>query len=462
MPDAKAVDMHRRSVNPARDHGSDRQPARAAPLLYLGTAHVSLALACFLAAWLPRTVAGFFYHSRMVAIVHLITLGWITFSILGAIYIVGPLVLRMELPARRLDYVAYAFALIGLVGMVGHFWIEEFGGMAWSAATLVCGIVYMTCRIVAEVSRAGIERAVKLHIVLACVNIWIAASMGLLVAFDKVSHFLGGFVLSNVFAHAHMAALGWATMMVVGVGYRLLPMTFPSKMPSGRSIYASAVLLEGGVLGLFTSLLFRSRWAVAFGLAIVAGLFAFATHVIWMLRHRAPKPAGAPRVDFGVLHAAAAGVWLLAACAIGLMLLVVPMSPRSLHAAAAYGVFGLLGFLSQMVVAMEVRLLPMVTWFWGYARSGYRVPPPSPHTMRDRALQAMVFAGWTLGVPALATGMFLESAPMVAAGAWTLLAAAAIATLDNVCVLSVSLSVRRESPQVPTSVGRVCSERSDV
>jgi hypothetical protein len=34
-------------------------------------------------------VAGFFYHSWMVAIVHLITLGWITCSILGAIYIVG-------------------------------------------------------------------------------------------------------------------------------------------------------------------------------------------------------------------------------------------------------------------------------------------------------------------------------------------------------------------------------------
>ena len=60
----------------------------------------------------------------------------------------------------------------------------------------------------------------KLHIVLACVNFWMAASMGLLLAFDKFVHFLPGFVLSNVFAHAHLAALGWATMMVMGIGYR--------------------------------------------------------------------------------------------------------------------------------------------------------------------------------------------------------------------------------------------------
>jgi hypothetical protein len=37
----------------------------------------------------PRGVSGFFYHARMVGIVHLVTLGWITASILGSLYIVG-------------------------------------------------------------------------------------------------------------------------------------------------------------------------------------------------------------------------------------------------------------------------------------------------------------------------------------------------------------------------------------
>src|SRR4051812_48484393 len=98
--------------------GAARPPARLLPLLYLGSAHVSLALACLLTALSPRAVAGFFYHARLIAIVHLVTLGWITFSILGAIYIVGPLALRMEMPGRKSDYVPYALAVIGLIGMV--------------------------------------------------------------------------------------------------------------------------------------------------------------------------------------------------------------------------------------------------------------------------------------------------------------------------------------------------------
>jgi hypothetical protein len=225
-------------------------------------------------------------------------------------------------------------------------------------------------------------------------------------------------------------------MMVVGVGYRLLPMTFPSKMPPAASPYASAILLEVGVLGLFATLLIQSPWALLFGTAIAAGLAVFAGHVLWMLRRRVTRPPAAPRLDFGVLHAAGAGVWLVTATAIGLTLLVLPVSTGTLNAAAAYGVAGLVGFLAQMIVAMEARLLPMVTWYWAYSASGYRTPPPSPFVMRDRALQGIVFAGWTIGVPALAWGMFRASAGLVGAGAWALFASVLLATLDNVFVLA--------------------------
>jgi hypothetical protein len=418
---------------------TERMPTRLLPLLYLGTAHVSLALACLLAACWPQAVAGFFYHAWLIGLVHLVTLGWISFSILGTIYIVGPLALQMEMPPRTLDYVAYGCALVGLIGMVGHFWVQQYAGMAWSAATIASGVMYMTARIALRVRGARIQPAVKLHVILACVNFWLAASMGLLIAIDKVAPFLPGFVLSNVFAHAHLAALGWATTMVVGVGYRLLPMTFPSKIPSGRSLWASAVLLETGVLGLFATLLLQSAWTIVFGVTIVAGLAVFMAHVIWMRRHLAAKPPGVQRIQFGLLHAANAAISLLVAAAIGVTLLVTPASPHSLQLAAAYGVLGLIGFLAQMVIAMEARLLPLVTWFWAYEAGRYKVAPPSPHVMRDRILQAIVFGGWTVGVPALAMGMWSASAQLVSVAAWALFVAVALATLDNALVVAPAL-----------------------
>jgi hypothetical protein len=78
-------------------------PPRLLPVLYFGVAHVALALAFGAVAMDPRGVSGFFYHARMLGIVHLITLGWITASILGALYLVGPIALRIWIPATWLD-----------------------------------------------------------------------------------------------------------------------------------------------------------------------------------------------------------------------------------------------------------------------------------------------------------------------------------------------------------------------
>jgi hypothetical protein len=430
---------------------TDRLPSRTLPLLYFSAAHLALGLAAFLVAWSPRAAAGFFYHSRMVAIVHLVTLGWITNSILGAIYIVGPATLGISLPARRGDYVAFAAVTIGIVGMVAHFWIEELNGMAWSAATATSGILFVVARIVAGLRAAPIPGGVKLHIALAAANLAAAASAGILLGLDKVYHFLPGFVLANVFAHAHLAAVGWAAMMVVGVGYRLLSMVIPAKAPAGPTVYASAVLMEIGVLMLFTALIAQSEWASVDAILIVTGFACFAVHVAAMVRHRSKKPAGAPAVDFAVLHAAAAGISFAVACALGLYLVLAPPSDLSLRLAIAYGVFGLVGFLAQMVVGMQAKLVPLLAWYHALGDSGFKGPIVPPFAMPIRSIQEVVFTAWAFAVPAVAVGFALNAIPLLSAGGWTLLAGVGMSAAGNWAVVGAALpGFRQSSPGAPT------------
>jgi hypothetical protein len=385
-----------------------RVPPRLLPVLYFCVAHVALALACAAVAADPRGVSGFFYHARMLGIVHLVTLGWITASILGSLYIVGPIALRIWIPARWPDYTAFALVLIGVIGMVAHFWLQEYGGMAWSAMTVGSGILIVGAHVASCLRGAPLPRAVSAHIMLAFVNIGGAATLGVLIGFDKVYHFLPGFVLSNVFAHAHLAAIGWASMMVVGMAYRLLPMILPAAMPNGPTIWISAVLLEAGAGGLFVLLLVRSPLVWVAALTVVAGFAAFAAHVVWMLRGPRPRPPGLRRLDPAVLHSGAAFLSLVAAATIGLWLTLAEPSPNTLRAAMAYGVFGLVGFLAQMMVGMEGRVLPMFA---------------SQREMPWRYGQDLVFLLWLFGVPSLAGGLALDRVPLVSAGAWCLLIA---------------------------------------
>ena len=173
-------------------------PPRALVLLSLGTAHLSLALAFALVGTDPLAVAGFFYHSRMVAIVHLITIGWIAMSILGNVYVVVPMVLGRPFPARAGDYWAYALAVIGLIGMVAHFWLAEYSGMAWSAATAAAGIAYVAVRLLWTLRSARVPAGVTLHLSFASLNVLGAITVGVLLGFDKVHQFLPGYILSNV------------------------------------------------------------------------------------------------------------------------------------------------------------------------------------------------------------------------------------------------------------------------
>src|SRR5262245_20964224 len=383
-------------------------PPRTLPLLYLGAAHASLTLAFAAIALDPRTFTGFYYHPRMLAVVHLITLGWISCSILGAIYVVGPMALRMPMRAAGLDYAAFAVVVIGVAGMVSHFWIERFEGMAWSAGMVLAGVGAVTVKVLWVLREARVPASIKAHVALAFLNILGAGSFGVLLAFNKARDFLHGPPLSYAFAHAHLAALGWAVMMVVGAGYRLLPMVIPSAMPSGPGLWASVILLQSGAMGLFFTLAAGRGSSAAFGLLATAGFGAFLGHVVWMMRHRRPAPAGTVGPDYGVLHAVQAMGYLILSAGLGLVLTIIPASTWTLRLGAVYGVAGLAGFLSQMVVGIGSRLYPLFSVLQAVVHGVDSSEIPPPRDILDRRLQAPALLLWSAGVPVLGAGFFFE------------------------------------------------------
>jgi hypothetical protein len=399
---------------------------RVLPWLYFACAWTSLALAFLAVAWDPRGTAGFFYHARLTGIVHLVTLGWITMSILGAVYVVGPVALGMPMPARKADAFAFASVAIGVIGMVAHFWIEEFSGMAWSGLMVGGGILHVGGRVIRGLWRAPIHGAVKLHVVLAFANIAVAAGMGVLLGFDKVHQFLPGYVLANVIAHAHLAAIGWASMIIVGIAYRMIPMLLPSALPQGKTMYASAILLETGAVGLFVTLMRQSSWTALFALIVVAGFMAFAAHVAVMCATRRPPSIDLRSPDYSAHHALLALGSLGIAAVLGLVLALTEMSETTLRVALAYGVFGLVGFLALAIASAQLRLLPLVARLsTAHEAAGLR-PLESPHTATSARLASVSWVLWLWGVPALAVGFYFTAIPLLTAGALVLEAAVLI------------------------------------
>lgn len=424
----------------------DRLPPPRLPWAWYLLAQISLVLAF---AWLslrPDVLAGFYYQPKVIALVHLITLGWITCNIFGSLYLVGPFALRTRFAGGRSGAIAALLVAIGLTGMVGHFWLDAYSGMIWSAGTLLAGIVLVAIGVLPGLFRSDMEPAVKWHLGLAFLNLFLAGLLGIAVGLEKLGIlFLPGAVLTSVHAHAHLATLGWATMMVIGVGYRLLPMQLPSAIPPGAGSTVGAWILETGILTLTLGLPAGGIWPSIGGLAVAAGLGVFAFNLGWMLRNRRPPPRDLPRPDLALAHTLQALAYLAVAAILGLSLLWLSPGPVALQLATAYGVVALLGFLGQIIIGVGNRLLPMAAWTQSFVGSGHVPPETSLHTIVDRRLQVLVLAAWSLGVPTLTLAAAFGNADGVRAAALLLLTASVADGLNRFRAWRVAVDIREET-----------------
>jgi hypothetical protein len=69
----------------ARD-GRARAPDARLPLAYLATVATAFVVAAAAVPWLATELSGHYYHPRVLALTHTVTLGWITLAIMGASY----------------------------------------------------------------------------------------------------------------------------------------------------------------------------------------------------------------------------------------------------------------------------------------------------------------------------------------------------------------------------------------
>lgn len=415
-------------VAKANTDSTELRPSSALPLAYYLTAHAGLGAALLVLVVDPAMPGTSFYQPRFVALVHLLTLAWLTGSILGSLYIVGPLVLSVPMPVHKADWIAFGAFVFGISGMVAHFWINTYDGMAWSAGFVIGAVTWVGSCILSELRQSKVPPAVRLHVVLAFLNVLAAAALGIVIGLDHSRGFLSVSPLATMFAHAHIAAVGWVTMLVIGLSYRLIPMILPAMMPSGRSLMLSGILLESGLVALTVLLLMESTVVWLGAALIVGGVLSFMVEVRRMLSRRLPRPPALPARDWSTWQVHVAFIWLLVAMAIGLLLSIGVSDDDRLPMMWAYGVAGLVGFLAQMVVGMQGRLVPLYAWYRANARLG--TPPAlAANALPSAAFARSIFLCWLVAVPLLAWGLPRADEVAIRAGALCLLAGVSVGAI---------------------------------
>jgi Cytochrome C and Quinol oxidase polypeptide I len=384
-------------VNPT---AHSRGPSPLLPLAYLAAAALAFVLAAASVPWLAFELAGHYYQPRLLALTHVVTLGWITLTIMGAAYQILPIVLGRPVWSERLARWQLALTAVGIAGMVGHFFVGSWPGFLWAAGLVTLGVGAHLAN--AAFTARGLRQwtfTARL-VAFAHVGLGLTAAVGVLLAIDKVAPVLSDDLFPRLHAHVHLALLGWVLPMVIAVAARVYPLFLlapePAGWPARAQLWGLALGVPATVIGIVASPGLLAAGALSITVALVG-------HLVWiagMVRGRRR-----PALDWGLRFVLTGALALVPAAALGLALAFGLLAgPR---AALAYATLAFGGWASLTIVGMLLKIVPFLVWSRAYASRVGREPVPTLPDLGWPAGERVAWVLLTAGIPALAGALWL-------------------------------------------------------
>ncbi len=392
-------------IQPKRAAAADAHAPSVAPSVALPLRFILTGVAALLvgSVWLvirPILLSGYHYSPEVIATTHLFALGWIGSVIMGAMYQLVPVALETRLHSERLARWHFVLHVGGFIGMVLMFraWDLKQVGHFGSALALGVGLfVYNLARTLARIPRWNVV-ATGIAASLGWLTMTILAGLYLTAA--KCWSFSPFEPLAQMHAHAHLGGLGFFVMMIVAVGYKLVPIFALSEVQSARRAGWSLALLNAGLAGIFVTILLSSPWKIMFALVILAGLAIYGREMVAILLARKRR-----HLDWGLKYFLTALALLLPVALLGVVLAWPHLPPTLLTAQLenVYGFLALLGVVTLAILGMLYKIVPFLVWYASYSQSIGRGKVPSLADLYSPALQATGY--WLFSVALAVTSV---------------------------------------------------------
>jgi hypothetical protein len=394
--------------------GDGKQAVIGTSLCRWAISYFAVAIAWLLLAEV-LIVAGFGFPNHDIdgpdtlVIVHMISIGWLSTVLCGALFQFVPVLVARSLYAERWTLPALALLTLGLTVLLagfltlgGHFngprWLLPVGaGLLIAGFALVVANLGMTLWLARPLPTPA--RFVAGGLACVCVTAAFGGLFSLVLSGTAIAAQWPDLLVSGVPIHALAGLGGWLTFTAMGVSYRLLAMFMLAPDSDARlgrlawlaGITALAVALVGGVLALWR----MTGLNLALLLAAAAALLSLAVYgrdVLGLYKARKRRA-----LELNTRMSLVALASLVAAAILSVAF--VATGSFSSHVAALVFLVAF-GWLTGLVLANLYKIVPFLTWLETYGPVMGRVPTPRVQDLvaERRALKWFVlfFAGsWT-------------------------------------------------------------------
>ncbi|MCP4994875.1 MAG: hypothetical protein GY934_13990 [Gammaproteobacteria bacterium] len=343
----------------------DQAPPISVPFRFFLTAPVFGVLAALLIIFSGPEMLLSRWMPRVLGLTHLLTLGFLTMVMFGAMMQMLPVLAGSPLPqVKRVGPVVHLLLLAGTLLLVAGF---VFNVKIWLAGSLVLlGVSVLLFLSAAAVAlwRIKYPTPTTIGMLLALIALAVTLILGLMMGMGHIGKpfFSGLYQLTDL--HVAWSLLGWVGLLVVGVSYQVVPMfqVTPEYPVWIRRYWAS--LLFACLLSITLFSLVPSVGDVANYLLIAVLTFvgaAYLTYAIWtlLLQHRRKRRVKDATLQFwriGMISICL--VFILWVC--GQM--VIPLRNSSTYPLLMGG--GLIfGVAISLINGMLYKIVSFLSWF---------------------------------------------------------------------------------------------------
>jgi hypothetical protein len=367
--------------------GGRRGVPLSIPLPFLLTGACAAALFALLAPWILPLALQTPAFPQVLALVHLVTLGWLTMTIMGASLQLAPVIVVAPLRATMFVRWQYPLFLVGVLCLIAGFWFWQTWLLITGGTLVVLAVAQYGIILSITFTRASTRPLTVRFLIASLVYLCLVVSLGLTLACNFATGFLGTSLEHLLLLHVTLGVVGWLSCTLIGVSYtlgRLFSLAHTHDDRWGKRIW---FILNGGIIVLAAGEVLDwplVTWGGGLVLILAAGLFAAD---FWrMLRARQRK-----KLEVTQYHSIAATGYFGVVIGVGAVLLLMGQATPAVF--TALGLAALVGWLGQSTVGYLYKIVPFLVWSERY---GPLVGTRKVPLMRDLVHEQWAWISWWL------------------------------------------------------------------
>ncbi|HMR47273.1 MAG TPA: cytochrome C oxidase subunit I [Bacteroidia bacterium] len=367
-----------------------------------------------------------YFQPHILAITHLMALGWGTMIILGASHQLVPVLIEGKLYSDKLAYASFVLAGIGIPLLVYGFYAFNMHSPAkWGGRFILLSIIAYLINLGVSMSHSKKENIHALFVFTSVLWLFLTGALGLALVYNFTFNMFPHDSLHYLPLHVHAGVIGWFLMLIIGVGSRLIPMFLISKYTNTKLLKWIFVLINGALISYILIFYFIKITEVILlpWLMLFAGIVLFIFYCYSAFRHRIRRQVDEP------MKVSLLAVMLII---IPLILLLIAIVTATLYAqenialSLSYGFLIFFGWITAIILGMTFKTLPFIVWNKVYHKRSGIGKTPNPKDLFSNTAFKVMSVSYIAGLLLFVTGSLMIQLLLIQCGAVLILTAASL------------------------------------